>query len=158
MKTVILIICLIASVSATICPAQTNNSPLVQIDAKDFGETNRVAKAAELERIGNTSKIKVKQEGSSAVGESMFVMLAVFEVAKARGYEYFVNLKEWTDKDGGRIYIAGFTNKKNADVKKEFGAQYTPKDQSGEKRIYMSVSQMKLLFPKQAKKQSNPAP
>jgi hypothetical protein len=127
---------------------ETDNEPLVRIDLKDYGYTDRMAKAEELERNGNTSKIKVVQERGSSVGNSMFVMMAVCEVAKARNYEYFTNLKEWNDEDGGRIYIVGFTNKKDADIKKEFGEQYNYENDFGQKRDYMSVSQMKPLFEK----------
>lgn len=156
MKAIIVMVCLVVSVG--VCVAQTNEAPLVKINAKDFGNTNSPAKALELERNGNTSKIKVVNNNSRSVGESMFVALAFFEVAKARGFEYFINLKEWTDNDGGRIYIAGFTNRKNADVKKEFGAPYTAKDQNGERRTYLSVSQFKRLWPDQVKKPNPAAP
>ena len=127
---------------------ETNNEPLVSVDLKDYGYTDRMAKAVELERNGNTSKIKVIQERGSSVGNSMFVMMAVCEVAKARNYEYFTNLKEWNDQNGGRIYIIGFTNKKDADIKKEFGEQYNYENDWGQKRDYMSVSQMKRVFEK----------
>lgn len=156
MKAIMLMACLVVSVGVSVCLAQNNEAPLVKINAKDFGDTNSPAKALELERNGNTSKIKVVNNNSSSVGESIFVARAFFEVAKARHCEYFVNLKEWTDNDGGRIYIAGFTNRKNADVKKEFGTQYTAKDQNGERRIYLSVSQFKRLWSDQVKK-PNPA-
>ena len=125
------------------CPNEKNAS-LVRIDSKDYGDTNRTAQAMELERNGNTSKIKVVfQKRGSSVGDSMFIMMAVCEVAKARNYEYFTNLKEWSDRDGGRIYIAGFTNKKDADIKKEFGEQYNYENEYGQKRVYMSVSHLK---------------
>ena len=124
------------------------NTNLVCLDSKDYGDPNYyIAKAMELERNGNTSKIKIVfQKRGSSVGDSMFVMMAVYEVAKTRNYEYFINLKEWSDKDEGRIYIAGFTNKKDADIKKEFGKQYDYNNESGQKRIYMSVSQLKELM------------
>jgi hypothetical protein len=127
---------------------ETDNQPLVSVDLKDYGYTDRMAQAVELERNGNTSKIKVIQERSSSVGDSMFIMMAVCEVAKARNYEYFINLKEWNDQDGGRIYIVGFTNRKDADIKKEFGEQYNYENDFGQKRNYMSVSQMKRVFEK----------
>lgn len=123
------------------CPKKAS---LVRFDSKDYGDKDRKATAAELERNGNTSKIKVVfQKRGGAVGDSIFIVMATYKVAEARNYEYFVNLKEWDDKDGGRIYIAGFTNKKDADIKKEFGEQYTYENESGQKRTYMSVSSWK---------------
>lgn len=120
---------------------------LVHINSRDYGDTHSTGQAMELERNGNTSKIKVVfQKRGSSVGDSMFIMMAFYEVAKARNYEYFTNLKEWNDRDGGRIYIAGFTNKKDADIKKEFGEQYNYENKHGQKRGQMSVSQMKTLM------------
>ncbi|HEY0551724.1 MAG TPA: hypothetical protein VGF13_19115 [Verrucomicrobiae bacterium] len=121
-----MIACLTTSIHASVCLAQTNDGPLVQIDAKDLGETDRMAKAIEIrknrEHFQNPSEARQQQFRGRE-----HVRARVLEV-KARHSEYFINLKEWQDKDGSRNYIAGFTNKKNADVKKEFSAQYTDKD------------------------------
>jgi hypothetical protein len=127
--------------------AATNSATLVQIDSRDFGDTNSLIKIVEFERNTNTSKFRMThQKMGSSVGSSMFIMRGFYEVAKARGAEYFINLKEWEDKDGSRIYIAGFTNTKDADLKKEFGEEYDYKNESGQKRGFMSVSQLKRLF------------
>jgi len=135
------------SVSIIGCEAK-KEAPLVQVESKNYGDVNNNAVATELERNGNTSKIKVvfKKRGSS-VGDSMFVMMAICEAAKARNYEYFCNLKEWDDKDGA-IYVAGFTNKKDADIKKEFGKEYDYKNESGQQRSPMSVTQLKEFMEK----------
>ena len=111
------------------------------------GDTNRLMRIAELERSGNTSTLRLtyKKMGSS-VGSSMFIASAFYEVAKARGMEYFINLKEWEDSNGGRLYIAGFTNTKDADIHKEFGTEYALTNEWGEARGYMSVSQCRMLF------------
>jgi hypothetical protein len=125
----------------------TNSVTLVQIDSKDFGDTNSLIKIVEFERNTNTSKLRMTyQKMGSSVGSSMFIMRGFYEVAKARGAEYFINLKEWDDKDGSRIYIAGFTNTKDADLKKEFGAEYDYNNEYGQKRGFMSVSQLKRLL------------
>jgi len=127
----------------------TNGVTLVQIDSKDFGDTNSLIKIVEFERNTNTSKLRMThQKMGSSVGSSMFIMRGFYEVAKARGEEYFINLKEWDDKDGSRIYIAGFTNTKDADLKMEFGAEYDYNNESGQKRGFMSVSQLKMFFEK----------
>jgi|ERR1039457_1408288 hypothetical protein len=130
--------------------AATNSTALVQIESKDFGDTNSVIKIVEFERNTKTSKLRMThQKLGSSVGSSMFVMLGFYEVAKARGAEYFINLKEWNDKDGSRIYVAGFTNIKDADLKKEFGDEYGFENEYGQKRVFMSVSELKLLFERQ---------
>jgi len=132
---------------AGLAGAATNSTALVQIDS---GDTIYLMKIVELERDTNTSKLRLtyKKMGSS-VGSSMFIMRGFYEVAKARGAEYFVNLKEWDDKNGGRIYIAGFTNTKNADLRKEFGEEYSYENEYDQKRGFMSVSQLKMFFERQ---------
>ena len=60
----------------------------------------------------------------------------------------FVNLKEWNDEGGNRIYIAGFTNKKDGDLKKEFGQEFDYNNESGQKRELLSVSQFAPMFEK----------
>lgn len=130
--------------------AATNALPLVQIDSRDFGDTNCLMRLVEIERGTNTSKLRLTyQKLGSSVGSSMFVMRGFYEVAKSRGVEYFVNLKEWDDEQGGRIFVAGFTNAKDADLKKEFGPEYDYKNEFGQKRDFLSVSQFKPLFERQ---------
>ena len=127
--------------------AATNATVLVQVSSADFGDTNCLMKIEELERNANTSKLRLtyKKMGSS-VGSSMFIMQGFYKVAKARGTEYFINLKEWDDPEGGRLYIGGFTNTKDADIHKEFGSQYALTNDYGQARGYMSVSQCSMLF------------
>lgn len=127
--------------------AVTNAPVLIRISSADFGDTNCLMKIEELERNANTSKLKLtyKKMGSS-VGSSMFIIRGFYEVAKARGTEYFINLKEWDDVDGGRVYIGGFTNTKDAEIQKEFGSEYALTNDYGQARGYMSVSECRILF------------
>lgn len=120
---------------------------LVQIDSRDYGDSKHVMKIAELERNSKTSKLKLtyKKMGSS-VGSSMFIMRGFYEVAKARGAEYFINLKEWDDPSGGRIFIGGFTSTKNANIHNEFGKEFSLTNDHGQTRGYMSVSQCNFLW------------
>jgi len=128
-------------------PDEREAKPLVQIEIKDDSGNDFLMRATELKRSDRTSTIKVvckKRIGS--VGSSMFVMRAFYDIAKARKCEYFVNLKEWTDENGDWVYIGGFTNKKEADLKKEFGEQFDYNNESGQKRKLLSVSQFALVF------------
>jgi hypothetical protein len=143
MKPMILTLC--AMLILTGCATnQQNNNSLIQLDS---GDTKTMMKIVEVERNKNTSKLKLtyKKRGTS-VGSSMFIMRGFYEVAKARGTEYFVNLKEWDAPDGGRYYIGGFTNNKDADIHKEFGEEFTLSNEYGQKRMFMSVSQCNLLW------------
>lgn len=120
---------------------------LVQIEIKDKDGTGIVMKATELERGDKTSMVKIsRKKRIGSVGSSMFVVQACYEIAKARQCEYFANLKEWDDKDGGRLYIIGFTNKKDADIKNDFGDEFDYKNESGQERKFLSVSQFRPLF------------
>jgi len=155
----VLTITIVAILIACQAKATTNSTSLVQIDSRDFGDTNCLMKIVELERNANTSKLRLTyQKMGSSVGSSVFIMRGVYEVAKARGAEYFINLKEWDDRNGGRIYIAGFTNRKDADLKKEFGEEFNYENESGQKRDFMSVSQLKILFAPQSESTEPSAP
>jgi hypothetical protein len=130
---------------------------LVEIEAKD-DDGNLAMTAIETDRGDKTSTIKViRKKRLSSVGSSMFVVAAFYEIAKARKCEYFVNLKEWDDKDGNHIFIGGFTNKKDADVKQEFGDQFEYKNESGAERRLLSVSQYAPLFEQMRKAGKLPA-
>ena len=139
MKTLIVLVTvgLFAVLSAA---AATNTASLVEIKSSDYGDTNSLMRVVELERNANTSTFRLTYEKrGTSVGSSMFTMYALYKVAQARGTEYFTNLKEWSDKKGGRFYIGGFTNNKDADIQAEFGEQYAPVRKDGKRRSYVSV-------------------
>lgn len=133
------------------CYAETveKTDKLIHIDSKDYGDTNCFTnmKITEIERKDNISILRFScVKMGSSVGTSMFIARGFYEVAKSRGAEYFINLKEWDDKKGGRIFIAGFTNTKDVDLKKEFGDEYSYNNEFRQKRIWLSVSQFKMIF------------
>ena len=138
--------------------AATNSAGLIEIASADFGDTNCLMKIVELERNAKTSKLRLTyQQMGSSVGSSMFIMSGFYAVAKARGTEYFTNLKEWDDPDGGRLYIGGFTDNKDADIRQEFGPDYTPANEYGQKRELLSVSQFKIIFEPETDRGAAPA-
>jgi len=148
----IVVICVLVILAPLPCLAQGKQPQLVEFDSEAVGDPNIAMRAKELKREEKTSTIQIvrtKKIKASAVGQSMFVVRALYEVAKARKCEYFVNLKEWTDKDGSQIYIAGFTNEKDADLKKEFGDEYSYENECGQKRKFLSISQFGVLFERQ---------
>jgi hypothetical protein len=55
------------------------------------------------------------------------------------------------DPEGGRLYIGGFTNTRDADIQKEFGNEFALTNDYGQSRGYMSVSQCSMLFKKRRK-------
>jgi len=127
--------------------AATNSPALVEVNSADYGDTNSLMEVVELERNANTSQLKLTyKEMGSSVGSSMFIMRGFYKVAKCRGTEYFTVLKEWNDKDGGRLYIGGFTNKKNPDIQAEFGKEFSSTRKDGRPRRFMSVTQCDMLW------------
>lgn len=135
----------------TMAGAGTNSTPLVVVDSANYGDTNFQMRIEEVARSTNTSQLRLtyKKMGSS-VGSSMFITQGFYAVAKSRGAEYFINLKEWDAPDGGRLYIGGFTHTKNADIHKEFGNEYSLTNDYGQSRGYMSVSDLSNLFERAA--------
>lgn len=75
----------------------------------------------ELERQPHYSIIKVKYISGSSVGSAMFVVKGCWEIARRRGMEYFINLKEWHDSEGNGLMKIGFTNDKSVDLQTYFG-------------------------------------
>jgi predicted Zn-dependent peptidase len=139
--------------------AATNSTALVQVDSRDFGDTQCLMKIVELERNANTSKLRLTyQKRGSSVGSSMFIMRGFYEVAKARGAAYFVNLKEWDDQQGGHLFVAGFTNTKDTDLKQEFGKEFDYANEYGQKRECLSVAQFKMIFERPSRSSAPSAP
>jgi len=146
MKVTILVIA-VAGLTTWNSKAATISTALVQLDSKNFGYTNCSIHVVEFERNARTSKIKSTWGKCDAAGEpGFFLMRAFYEVAKARGAGYFVQLKRWDDPKGGMIDIVGFTNRQDADVKKEFGEEFSYENESGQKRHFMEVSEWQMLF------------
>jgi hypothetical protein len=144
MKCKITILFLLITLLATTVFAETNQ--LVIVRSEDYGDTNYLMRIEELERNGNVSKLKLTYEKmGSSVGSSMFIMRGFYEVAKSRGTEYFINLKEWDDEDGGRMYIGGFTDDDSTPAN-EYGEEFASTNKYGQKRNYMSVSQCNMLW------------
>jgi hypothetical protein len=131
---------------ARLVGASTNVASWVTVDSRDMGDTNSLMRIVEVERGTNTSKLRFTSEGrASSVGWSMFIMLGFYEVAKARGAEWFINLKEWEDGKGGWIYIAGFAHTNRVDLRKEFGSEYSETNAYGQARRFMSVGELREL-------------
>lgn len=127
--------------------ASDKQPTLIELRSEDFGDDRFLMAIKELERNPKTSKLRLTyKEMASSVGSSMLIVRGFYEVAKARGAEYFVNLREWTDAEGRRIYIVGFTDDAKADLKKSFGEEFDYENEHGQKRDLVSVSQFEAVF------------
>jgi HEAT repeat protein len=119
---------------------------LVVVDSSDYGDTEFMMRMVELERNAKTSKLRLTyKKRSSAVGSSMFMMWGLYEVAKARGTEYFICLDGSSDRQNETVFIAGFTNTKDADIQEIFGKLYSHAEIDGQKRKYWSVSEWEFF-------------
>jgi hypothetical protein len=135
---------ILISLSIISCQSKLHNQDKLLV--LDSGNSKTKMKIEEVERKEKTSLLKLtyKKMGSS-VGSSIFIMKAFYDIAKVRGREYFINLKEWDGKDGAHYYIAGFSNNKKLGIK-QFGKDFTEKNKYNQKRRFMSVSECEILF------------
>lgn len=75
----------------------------------------------EVERQERFSIIKVTRTSGASVPSIMFVVKGTYEMAKLRGSDYFINLKEWTDQDGHWLYKIGFSSDRSVNPESYFG-------------------------------------
>ncbi|PAW73941.1 MAG: hypothetical protein B9S33_22285, partial [Pedosphaera sp. Tous-C6FEB] len=98
----------------------------------------------ELRRDAKTSVATVKSVGGGSVGSAMFVVRGAYDIAKARGAAYFINLKEWNAEDGKRMYLIGFAPDKNVDPKTYFDLKEPlPEDK---RLLFLSVAAYDRIF------------
>ena len=115
---------------------------LVQVECN---QADLVMTGTELERAEKTSTIRIVHKKGGSVGSSLFILGVSLDIAEARKCEYFVTLKEWRADDGSWMMVEGFTNRKDADIQDEFGEQYGDQDEHGQKRRFVSVSELNRM-------------
>ena len=92
-----------------------------EVTQKDPEGKDLVMTFKELQRDEKTSIAMVKFVGGGSVISSMFVARGAYDIAKARGAAYFVNLKEWEGENGARMYLIGFAPGKDVNPQEYFG-------------------------------------
>lgn len=128
---------------------ETSADSLVDFNSADYGDTVYFMRIREIVRDTNTSRLCfTHRKFASSVGSSMFIALGFCKVAKARGADYFINLKEWDADNGDYMFIAGFSNTNDSDIQKVFGHQYSPTNDDGQPRIYLNTSEYLGFFTK----------
>jgi hypothetical protein len=75
----------------------------------------------EIERAPRFSILRVTHTSGASVPSSMFVARALWEIARLRKTEFFINLKEWDGPDGTRLYKVGYSDSDKVDVPEYFG-------------------------------------
>ena len=145
---IILVTCVFV-VAITGCKTQeaTDTAKLIDLNycESDNHKCSCQMRIVEVERNRDTSKLQVTkgQNHCPSVGSSMFVGMAAYEVAKARGNEYFVKLKEWGEPDGRYFLIVGFSDNEDPDIQKRFGSEYAVLE---DEPLYLKVSDFKDIF------------
>jgi hypothetical protein len=97
-----------------------------EVNQNNPGGKDLVMTFEELRRDEKTSLAKVVHRSGASVASAMFVVRGFYDVSKARGFKYFVNLKEWDAPEGGRMYLVGFSNDKNVSIPTYFGFSEPP--------------------------------
>lgn len=98
----------------------------------------------ELRRDAKTSVATVKSVGGGSVRSAMFVVRGAYDIARARGAAYFINLKEWEGEDGAWMILIGFAPDKNVDPKTYFELKEPlPADK---RLLFLSVAAYERIF------------
>ena len=80
----------------------------------------------EVARHDRYSVVKAKRTAGASVPSMMYVARGVYEIAKTRKAQYFINLKEWQDIKGNWFYKIGFSSDNTVDPKTYFGDDIDP--------------------------------
>jgi hypothetical protein len=75
----------------------------------------------EIERFDKFSIIRVKYNSGASVPSATLLVRSFYEMAKQRKAGYFINLKEWEDEKGNRVYKIGFASDPKVDPSLYFG-------------------------------------
>lgn len=95
--------------------------------------------------------MKTSGRKGSAKDRTAIVVEALADITqamKALPKRKITILTSYSDAGGSHISIVGFTNTKDADIKKEFGPQFDGPDEGGRKREWLTVSHYAALFDK----------
>jgi hypothetical protein len=134
------------SPTASAPPNQPVAGPLVRREVKQAnpGGKDLVMTFEELRRDARTSTATVKRTSGASVPSAMFIARGAYDIARARGAAYFINLKEWDAEDGTRMYLIGFATDKNVDPKTYFDLK---EPLPADKRLqFLSVQAYERMF------------
>lgn len=113
-----------------------------EVNSKSKEGKDLISVCDEIERHEDFSIISIKHTSGASVPSIMFIVKACCEIGELRNMKYFVNLKEWEDKNGNWLYKIGYSSDKENDPKTYFGDDI---DKSKD-LTYLSVEEFKKLF------------
>jgi hypothetical protein len=98
-------------------------APLIRREVRDKTRDGRdiVMTFEELQRDEKTSTVTVKTVNGGSVGSAMFEVRGNWDIAKARGAAYFINLKSWQGENGEWMSLVGFAPNKDINPQESFG-------------------------------------
>lgn len=135
--------------SAPPAQAAAAGAPLIRREVKEKTPDGKDVAMTfeELRRDEKTSTATVKSVGGGSVASAMFITRGAYEIAKARGAAYFLNLKEWEAEAGQRMYLIGFAPDRNVDPKTYFDLKEPlPADK---RLLFLSTALYDRVFQKQ---------
>lgn len=106
--------------------------PLIILDAQEMGATDMDIRFEEISRTKNTSRVRITFIEGTSVASSMFIGRGYFEIGKARGFRYVATYKEKDIDDDTSENVAGFTNRADVSLAKEFGPRFSGDNGYGE--------------------------
>ena len=115
-----------------------------EINQKNPGGKDLVMSFQELRRGDKTSEVKVTFVSGATVASCLFILRGFYDIARARSVPYFIKLKEWKDKDGGWMYLVGYSQAKEVDPEKYF-ALPEPLSKTDEHK-FLAVRDFDLTF------------
>jgi hypothetical protein len=127
-------------------PNRPGAAPLIRREVKQAnpGGKDLVMTFEELRRDEKTSTATVKRVSGASVPSAMFIARGAYDIARARGAAYFINLKEWDGEDGTRMYLIGYATDKNVDPNTYFDLKEPlPVDK---RLLFLSVSLYERIF------------
>jgi hypothetical protein len=113
-----------------------------EVNEKNPGGKDIIMTFDELDRDDKTSTARVKFVSGASVPSIMFIVRGFYDIAQERKATYFINLKEWKDKDGAWMYLVGFSNEKNINIQEYFNL----KEPLSQEQQFMSVKDYDLIF------------
>jgi hypothetical protein len=128
-----------------LCGSATPADQLVhrEVNQKNPAGKDLIMTFREVSRDERTSLAKVTFRSGASVPSSMFVARGFYDIAKARGAKYFINLKEWDGPDGDRMYLVGISNDRNVSIPQYFKLNEAPAPDQPE---FLSVDEFARVF------------
>ncbi|WP_394778637.1 hypothetical protein [Undibacterium sp.] len=129
--------------------AATNAAPLILIEIHQPAGQGKPLdlRVQELSRDAKTSTVEIHFVSGASVPSSMFIMHAIYDIARARGDRYFVKLDEQAGDAGKRTILIGFSREKVEDIDTYYDTAHLPHHEARLEQL--DADMFDLVFKKQ---------